>query len=82
MLKRKRKINKAILIASSRRYTGPLPKAYAELLRRGVEPTLAKDMVADAVRVQFGQSDTADLLGLVIFDSTNYAKQWHKVAWG
>lgn len=35
MLKRKRKINKAILIASSRRYRGPLPKAYTELLQAG-----------------------------------------------
>lgn len=36
MLKRKRKINKALLIASSRRYTGPLPLAYAALLEVGV----------------------------------------------
>lgn len=80
MLKRKRKINKAILIATSRRYRGPLPNAYAELLRRGVAPTLAEAMVVDAVLAQCGQGDTADLLGLVVFDATNYRDQWYKVA--
>ncbi|UOW66292.1 hypothetical protein vBAspALolek_10 [Aeromonas phage vB_AspA_Lolek] len=80
MLKRKRKINKAILIASSRRYFGPLPKAYAELLRRGVAPALARDMVEDAILAQCGQGDSADLLGLVVFSATNYSGQWYKVA--
>lgn len=81
MLKRKRKINKAILIANSRRCTGPLPKAYAELLRRGVRPTLALAMVEDAVLAQTGQRDSADLLGLVVFDDTNYRDQWYRAAW-
>lgn len=79
MLKRKRKINKAILIASSRRYTGPLPKAYAELLRLGVEPTLAKAMVEDASGVG-GCHDSSCLGSVVVWHHTKFYGDWRWAA--
>lgn len=75
MLKRKRKINKAYLIASSRRYRGPLPLAYAELLRRGVGPQLAEAMVRDAATIR-GCCDRKLLTVVVIWQRTNYYKEW------
>ena len=79
MLKRKRKINKAILIASSRRYTGPLPKAYAELLRRGVDPALAKAMVEDASSVA-GCRDDNCLGAVVVWHRTKFYDDWRRAA--
>lgn len=79
MLKRKRKINKATLIASSRRYRGPLPKAYAELLRRGVAPTLAQVMVEDASGVA-GCVDANNLGGVVVWHLTKFYDEWRRAA--
>lgn len=79
MLKRKRKINKATLIASSRRYQGPLPKAYAELLRCGVAPALAQAMVEDAHGVA-GCRDTSNLDGVVVWRHTKFGDEWRMAA--
>jgi hypothetical protein len=79
MLKRKRKINKATLIASSRRYYGPLPTAYAELRRRGVAPTLAQAMVEDASGVA-GCVDGSNLGAIVIWHHTKFWYDWCRAA--
>ena len=79
MLKRKRKINKAILIASSRRYYGPLPKAYSALLAAGVPLPKARAMVADANTVT-GCRDASYLLGVVVWHHTKFADEWLKAA--
>ena len=65
MLKRKRKINKVILIASSRRYTGPLPKAHASLLRCGINPELARRMVQEVAQTGNHSGDSADVWAFV-----------------
>ena len=78
MLKRKRKINKAILIASSRRYYGPLPKAYASLLRCGTEPELAQRMVQEVAQTGNHTGDKADVWGLCAWNCTSYAADWRR----
>lgn len=79
MLKRKRKINKQALIASSRRYHGPLPKAYAELLRLGVAPALAQAMVEDASGV-VGCADDSALSCVVVWHHTKFCHDWRRAA--
>lgn len=78
MLKRKRKINKAILIASSRRYTGPLPKAYASLLRCGTEPELAQRMVQEIWLTSMHSGDSANVWGLCCWSYTGYENDWRR----
>lgn len=78
MLKRKRKINKAILIASSRRYTGPLPKAYASLLRCGTEPELAQRMVREVWSQDSHTFDVANIWGLCTWACTSYEADWRR----
>lgn len=78
MLKCKRKINKAILIASSRRYSGPLPKAYAELLRCGTEPELAQRMVREVWLADSQIFDTANVWGLCVWACTGYEADWRR----
>lgn len=78
MLKRKRKINKAILIASSRRYYGPLPKAYASLLRCGTEPELAQRMVREVWSKDSYTLDVADVWGLCVWSCTGYEADWQR----
>lgn len=78
MLKRKRKINKAILIANSRRYTGPLPKAYASLLRCGTEPELAQRMVREVWSKDSQTFDAANVWGLCVWACTGYEADWRR----
>lgn len=78
MLKRKRKINKAILIASSRRYFGPLPKAYASLVECGIQPELAQRMVQEVARAGNHGSDSADVWGLCVWSCTSYEAYWRQ----
>lgn len=78
MLKRKRKINKATLIASSRRYRGPLPKAYASLLRCGTEPELAQRMVREVWSKDSYTLDIANLWGLCMWGCTSYESDWRR----
>lgn len=78
MLKRKRKINKAILITSSRRYRGPLPKAYASLVRCGTRPELAQRMVHEVWLAGNHSGDDADIWGLCAWDCTSYELDWRR----
>lgn len=78
MLKRKRKINKAILIASSRRYTGPLPKAYASLVGCNIRPELARRMVQEVAQTGNHTGDSADVWGLCAWDRTGYEADWRR----
>ncbi|UOW66236.1 hypothetical protein vBAspABolek_11 [Aeromonas phage vB_AspA_Bolek] len=78
MLKRKRKINKAILIANSRGYTGPMPKAYASLLRCGTEPELAQRMVQEVWSKGNHSGDDANVWGLCVWSCTGYESDWQR----
>lgn len=78
MLKRKRKINKAIQIASSRRYTGPLPKAYVSLIRCGIKPELAQRMVEEVWITGNYSMDTEDVWGLCAWGCTGYESDWRR----
>ena len=78
MLKRKRKINKAILIASSRRYTGPLPKAYASLVGFGTPPELAQRMVREVWLKDRHTFDVANVWDLCVWACTGYEDDWRR----
>lgn len=79
MLKRKRKINKAHLIVSSRRYRLPLPKAYASLLAAGVPAPKARAMVEDASSV-LGCEDSSYLGSVVVWRYTKFFNDWLRAA--
>ena len=78
MPKRKRKINKAILIANSRRYTGPLPKAYASLVGCNIQPELARRMVQEVAQPGMNTGDSADVWGLCAWHCTSYEADWQR----